>query len=74
MVLTGLNDEALLTRVDCETEEADEEHGVLLRVPPALYRDMAKRLAAIGQSHIGLKNNSPSMLRNIRTSAALRAG
>lgn len=52
VVLTGLSDEALLTRVDCEIETADEKHGVLLRVPPALYRDVAERLAAIGQRPI----------------------
>lgn len=52
VVLAGFTDESLLTRVDCETRAADEQHGILLRVPPALYRDVAERLAAIGQRPI----------------------
>jgi hypothetical protein len=47
VVLAGLTDDALLTRVDCEDGEADEEHGTLLRVPPALYHAVAERLATI---------------------------
>jgi hypothetical protein len=47
VVLAGLTDTALLTRVDCDDGEADEDHGTLLRVPPALYRAVAERLAAI---------------------------
>jgi hypothetical protein len=49
LVLAGLTDLSLLTSIDCEAEDADEEHGVLLRIPPALYRDVAERLAAIGR-------------------------
>ena len=47
VVLAGLSDNALLTRIDCEDETADETHGTLLRVPPALYLAVATRLAAI---------------------------
>jgi hypothetical protein len=47
VVLAGLTDSALLTRVDCEDPEAGEGHGTLLRVPPALYHAVAERLAAI---------------------------
>ena len=49
VVLAGITDSALLTRVDCEEENADERQGTLLRVPPALYRAVAERLAAIRQ-------------------------
>jgi hypothetical protein len=48
LVLAGLTDLSLLTSIDCQAEEADEEQGVLLRVPPALYRGVAERLASIG--------------------------
>jgi hypothetical protein len=48
LVLDGLTDLSLLTSIDCQAEDADEEHGVLLRVPPALYRGVAERLASIG--------------------------
>ena len=46
VVLAGLTDSALLTRVDCQDRD-DERDGTLLRVPPALYRAVAERLAAI---------------------------
>jgi hypothetical protein len=47
VLLAGLTDSALLTKVDCEVENAEEHRGTLLRVPPALYRPVAERLAAI---------------------------
>jgi hypothetical protein len=50
VVLAGLTDSALLSKVDCESENAEEKRGTLLRVPPTLYRPVAKRLAAIGLS------------------------
>ena len=46
VVLGGLSDSALLIRVDCQDEHADQRRGTLLRVPPALYRGVAERLAA----------------------------
>lgn len=49
VVLAGLPDFTLLTWVDCEDENADEEHGTLLRVPSALYPAMAGRLAEISR-------------------------
>lgn len=49
IVLTGLTDEALLTTIDCEREDAEEGQGILLRVPPALYRGVAERLASIAR-------------------------
>lgn len=49
VLLAGLTDSALLTKVDCEAEDAEEHRGTLLRVPPALYRPVAERLAAIGR-------------------------
>jgi hypothetical protein len=54
VVLAGLTDTALLNRVDCDDENASREpaflkRGTLLRVPPALYRAVAERLAAIRQ-------------------------
>ena len=51
VVLAGLTDSALLTRVDCQ-DSGDESDGILLRVPPALYRAVAERLAAIRQKQL----------------------
>ena len=51
VVLAGLTDSALLTRVDCQ-DSGDERDGTLLRVPPALYRAVAERLAAIRQKQL----------------------
>jgi hypothetical protein len=48
-VLVGLDDFALLRWVDCGDENADEEHGILLRVPPALYPPMAARFAGLSR-------------------------
>jgi hypothetical protein len=53
VMLAGLTDSALLSKVDCEAETAEEKRGTLLRVPPTLYRPVAKRLAAIGQRFSG---------------------
>lgn len=53
VVLAGLTDSALLSKVDCEAENAEEKRGTLLRVPPTLYRPVAKRLAAIGHRFSG---------------------
>jgi len=47
VLLDGLTDSALLRRVDCEDEDAEEKNGTLLRVPPPLYRPVAERLAKI---------------------------
>jgi len=47
VLLAGLTDTALLTRVDCDDENADQQQGMLLRVPPPLYRAVAQRLATI---------------------------
>ena len=47
VVLAGLTDDALLYRVGCEAENAEGTRGTLLRVPAALYRPVAERLAAI---------------------------
>jgi hypothetical protein len=49
VLLGGLTDSALLRRVDCEDEVAQQKNGTLLRVPPPLYRSVAERLAAILQ-------------------------
>jgi hypothetical protein len=49
VVLAGITDSELLTKVDCGDENAGGEHGTLLRVPAALYRAVAERLAAIRQ-------------------------
>ena len=51
VVLAGLTDSALLTRVDCQ-DSGDERDGTLLRVPPALYRAVAERLAAIRRKQL----------------------
>jgi conflict system STAND superfamily ATPase len=47
VLLAGLTDDALLTRVDCDDENASQRQGTLLRVPPALYRAVSERLALI---------------------------
>jgi hypothetical protein len=47
VLLDGLEDSALLRRVDCEDEDAEEKNGTLLRIPPPLYRHVAERLAKI---------------------------
>ena len=47
VVLPGLTDSALLTRVDCQDGDSREQRGILLRVPPSLYTPMAERLCAI---------------------------
>ena len=49
VVLAGLADDTLLTSVDCETEDADQAHGILLRMPPALYRPVAERIFSVSQ-------------------------
>lgn len=49
VVLAGLTDDMLLTSVDCEAEDADEAHGILLRMPPALYRQVAERISSVAQ-------------------------
>jgi hypothetical protein len=49
VVLAGLSDDALLASVDCATEDASQANGILLRMPPALYRGVAERVAAIAQ-------------------------
>ncbi len=54
VVLGGLTDTALLNRVDCDDENTGREpaffkRGTLLRVPPALHRAVAERLAIIRQ-------------------------
>jgi hypothetical protein len=49
VLLGGLTDSALLQRVDCEDETAEEKNGTLLRVPPPLHRPVAERLATILQ-------------------------
>ena len=72
VVLDGLTDDALLRRVDCEEENADEKPGTLLRVPPLLYPAVAKRLAAIlhqpftGQkwTEKGVAGSAPTPIRN----------
>lgn len=47
VLLDGLEDSALLGRTDCEDEDAEEKNGTLLRIPVALYRPVAERLAKI---------------------------
>ena len=47
VLLGGLTDSALLRRIDCDDEGAEEKNGTLLRVPPSLYRPVAERLAMI---------------------------
>ncbi len=54
VMLAGLTDTTLLTRVDCEDKYTSEkqgplQRGTLLRVPPALYRAVAERLAPLRQ-------------------------
>lgn len=44
MILAGLSDTELLTQVDCTVDDARHAEGVLLRVPPPLYRDVAQRV------------------------------
>lgn len=44
VILEGLDDQALLARVDC-AETDTEVRGLLLRVPPSLYGEMALRLS-----------------------------
>ena len=49
VVLAGLSDDALLASVDCAVEDASLAHGILLRMPPPLYRGVAERVATIAQ-------------------------
>ena len=48
VMLDGLSDSALLDGTDCG-QGTEEERGILLRVPPALYDAMARRLAGISR-------------------------
>ncbi|WP_367123110.1 hypothetical protein [Streptomyces phytohabitans] len=47
VVLTGMTDQALLSRTDCLGPGSKQRLGTLLRIPPPLYRETAQRLAAL---------------------------
>lgn len=44
VVLSGLSNADLLTRVDCHAEGSRQAEGILLRVPPPLYGSVANRI------------------------------
>ena len=44
VVLAGLSDTDLLTRVDCNADDSRHREGILLRVPPQLYPGVAQRI------------------------------
>ncbi|MEU9646130.1 hypothetical protein [Streptomyces sp. NPDC048188] len=47
VVLTGMTDQALLSRTDCLDRDSEQRQGTLLRIPPSLYKQAAQRLAAV---------------------------
>ncbi|MCX5078591.1 hypothetical protein OHA84_37225 [Streptomyces sp. NBC_00513] len=49
MVLVGMTDDALLTRTDCLAPDSEQRQGTLLRIPPSLYPEVARRVAALRQ-------------------------
>ncbi|MFI8392909.1 hypothetical protein [Streptomyces sp. NPDC085540] len=57
MVLIGMTDQALLSRTDCLTPGSEQHRGTLLRIPPALYADVARRVAALRQQPRGREEN-----------------
>ncbi|MFI8358501.1 nSTAND3 domain-containing NTPase [Streptomyces cyaneofuscatus] len=53
VVLTGMTDQALLSRTDCLTPGSRQRQGTLLRIPPSLYPEVARRIAALRQQPSG---------------------
>lgn len=49
MVLVGMTDQALLSRTDCLSPRSGQHQGTLLRIPPPLYPDVARRVVALRQ-------------------------
>ncbi|MET7551532.1 hypothetical protein ABZS94_38595 [Streptomyces sp. NPDC005500] len=47
VVLTGMTDQALLSRTDCLNRDSEQREGTLLRIPPSLYKQAAQRLATM---------------------------
>ncbi|MFF2523546.1 nSTAND3 domain-containing NTPase [Streptomyces liangshanensis] len=47
VVLTGMTDQAFLSRTDCLDRDSEQREGTLLRIPPSLYKQAAQRLAAV---------------------------
>ncbi|MFC8278361.1 hypothetical protein ACFUJR_38810 [Streptomyces sp. NPDC057271] len=47
VVLTGMTDQALLSRTDCLDRNSEQRDGTLLRIPPSLYKQAAQCLAAV---------------------------
>ncbi|MFG2409896.1 hypothetical protein ACGFR8_37365 [Streptomyces brevispora] len=53
VVLTGMTDQALLSRTDCLAPGSKQRQGTLLRIPPSLYPEVARRIAALRQQPHG---------------------
>ncbi|MFB6986102.1 hypothetical protein [Streptomyces sp. NPDC056304] len=53
VALAGMTDQALLSRTDCLDPSSAERRGTLLRVPPPLYPEVARRLAVLRQQPRG---------------------
>ncbi|MCH0543147.1 restriction endonuclease [Streptomyces sp. MUM 203J] len=53
MVLMGMSDQALLSRTDCLAPGSEQRQGTLLRIPPSLYLDVARRVAVLRQQPHG---------------------
>ncbi|MEU3317392.1 restriction endonuclease [Streptomyces sp. NPDC006662] len=53
LVLMGMDDQALLTRTDSLDPTSEQRQGTLLRVPPSLYQEVARRMAVLRQAPRG---------------------
>ncbi|MEU9034868.1 hypothetical protein AB0D45_08115 [Streptomyces sp. NPDC048352] len=53
LILMGMDDQALLTRTDSPGRASEQRQGTLLRVPPSLYREVARRIAVLRQQPRG---------------------
>ncbi|MFF2205547.1 hypothetical protein [Streptomyces sp. NPDC058145] len=47
IVLTGMTDQALLSRTDCLPDGSDQRQGTLLRIPSPLYQATAQRISPL---------------------------
>ncbi|MFJ8696779.1 nSTAND3 domain-containing NTPase [Streptomyces roseolilacinus] len=53
MVLMGMTDQSLLSQTDCLTPRSEQRQGTLLRIPPSLYPEVARRVATLRQQPCG---------------------
>lgn len=53
VVLMGMSDQALLSRTDCLAPGSEQRQGILLRIPPSLYPEVARRVAVLRQQPRG---------------------